>query len=173
MLALLTVACAVWDANDPRGFPTLLLTLPLAGVFYLWPVGRTAWAGSRRDRSCPRSITVSALAVGNWSTIREWRETGWQYERARIAAELGATGRRHLVIVRPVPAYPLRYEWVYNSADIDTAPVVWARDMGAETNARLLDYFRDRQVWLVEPDHWEVWRAPYPGRRESGSPSGG
>ena len=99
-------------------------------------------------------------------------ETGWQYERARIAAELGRSGRRHLVIVRYVPTYPLKYEWVYNGTDINTAPVVWAREMDAESNARLLAHFRDRQVWLVEPDHREARRAPYPARPEPGSPSG-
>lgn len=60
----------------------------------------------------------------------------------------------------------------YNSADIDAAPVVWAHEMDAGATARLLDHFRDRQVWLVEPDHWEVRRAPYPARRESGPPAG-
>jgi hypothetical protein len=72
------------------------------------------------------------------------------------------------VIVRYVPTYPVKSEWVYNSADIDSAPVVWARAMDAGATARLVDYFRDRQVWLVEPDHWEVRRIPYPGRRQPG-----
>jgi hypothetical protein len=41
---------------------------------------------------------------------------------------------------------------VYNNADIDAAPVVWAREMDPENNANLIRYFHDRQVWLFEPD---------------------
>jgi hypothetical protein len=41
---------------------------------------------------------------------------------------------------------------VYNSADIDAAPIVWARDMGDQANRELLDYYRDRKVWLWQPD---------------------
>jgi hypothetical protein len=114
---------------------------------------------------------ASLLCLGSLSLVRTWKtrgEAGWQYERARLAAELARSGRRHLVIVRYVPTYPVKSEWVYNSADIDSAPVVWARAMDAGATARLVDYFRDRQVWLVEPDHWEVRRIPYPGRRQPG-----
>ena len=71
--------------------------------------------------------------------------------RANLVAELTARPGRDLVIVRYRPDHFVHDEWVYNAADIDAAPVVWARDMGVE-NVRLLDYFRDRTVWLLEPD---------------------
>ena len=41
-------------------------------------------------------------------------------------------------------------EWVYNSAEIDSSPVVWARALGPEQDARLLRYFGDRSAWLLE-----------------------
>jgi hypothetical protein len=153
---------------------TLLLTLRALRHVGVWRP-----AGLRLGLPLVHAVClfmVSWLAIGSWSMVRAWREADWQYERARIATEFSRSGRRHLVIVRPVPTYPLMFEWVYNGADIDAAPVVWARDMGREANARLLDYFRDRQVWLVEPDHWEVRRAPYPGREPSspwGAATGG
>jgi hypothetical protein len=43
-------------------------------------------------------------------------------------------------------------EWVYNGAEIDTAKILWARDMDAAQNEKLFAYFKDRQIWLVNPD---------------------
>jgi len=57
---------------------------------------------------------------------------------------------KHLVIIRYLPKYMVAREWVFNDADIDHSPIVWARDMGTAKNAELLEYFKDRQVWYVE-----------------------
>ena len=40
--------------------------------------------------------------------------------------------------------------------------VVWARDMGAAKNQELIDYYKDRRVWLVEPDEKPVRVTPHP-----------
>jgi len=72
-------------------------------------------------------------------------------DRARIVSEVNARGGHHLIIVRYGPEHNRNWEWVYNEADIDHAPVVWARDMGLR-NQELIDYFRDRQVWLLDAD---------------------
>lgn len=36
-------------------------------------------------------------------------------------------------------------DWVYNPADIDSARVVWARDLGDRKNQELLEYYGDRE----------------------------
>jgi hypothetical protein len=72
--------------------------------------------------------------------------------RPRLIADLQRQGGRHLVIVRYTPTHDIHEEWVNNDADIDGSPVVWARDMGEEKNRELLDYYKDRHVWLLEPD---------------------
>ena len=63
---------------------------------------------------------------------------------------------RHLVIVRYQPAYGVQHdvdhEWVYNAADIEHAPIIWARDLGPSANRELLEHFPDRHVWLLQPD---------------------
>ena len=41
---------------------------------------------------------------------------------------------------------------MYNGADIDGSKVVLARELDADQNAKLFAYFKDRQIWLVEPD---------------------
>jgi hypothetical protein len=52
-------------------------------------------------------------------------------------------------------------EWVYNGAEIDSAIVLWARELDAAQNARLFAYFRDRQIWLVTPDADNTLLEPY------------
>jgi hypothetical protein len=51
-------------------------------------------------------------------------------------------------------------EWVFNMADIDGSKVLWARDMGAQ-NSELIQYFKARKAWLVEPDYHPVRLTPY------------
>ena len=54
-------------------------------------------------------------------------------------------------------------EWVYNAADIDAAPVVWARDTDPVQNRELVEYFSDRTAWLLFVDGATIPRlAPYP-----------
>jgi hypothetical protein len=73
-------------------------------------------------------------------------------ERAKIVQTLENSPGQHLVLVRYAQDHIPDDEWVYNSADIDRAKVVWARDMESRQNQELLDYFPGRQVWLIEPD---------------------
>lgn len=70
--------------------------------------------------------------------------------RADVLARLEREPGLQLAIVRYGAHHNPLEEWVYNRADVDRARVVWARDTGA--NADLLDYFRERRVWLVEAD---------------------
>ena len=51
---------------------------------------------------------------------------------------------------------------MYNAADIDASRVVWAWDMDEQSNRELLQYFKNRRVWLVEPDESPPKLSPYP-----------
>ena len=82
--------------------------------------------------------------------------------RATVASSIEARPGKHLLVVRYAPNHFCYDEWVYNDADIDGAKVVWAREMSPDRNRRLIDYFRDRQVWLVEPDKDPPAISPYP-----------
>jgi hypothetical protein len=76
----------------------------------------------------------------------------WPRHRARILAELQQSGERHLVIVRYGAGHSPFDEWVYNEADIDSADVVWAREMGPDQDEKLVAYFLDRRLWLLDAD---------------------
>lgn len=100
----------------------------------------------------------------------------WNFKRAEIQRALEAAGGRHLIIIRYSPTHSFHSEWVYNAADIDAAPVIWAREMDFEHNRRLLEYFHDRQIWLLEPDQrsraLEPYRLASPPVQESSVPAG-
>jgi hypothetical protein len=50
---------------------------------------------------------------------------------------------QHVIFVRYTGPSP-HDEWVYNPADIDAAPVIWAHDMGEIENDRLRRYYAGR-----------------------------
>jgi len=82
-------------------------------------------------------------------------EKDWQHgdlERAAIVKELDALPGNDVVLVRYAPDFDTDREWVFNGADIDGQKIVWARDMGAEKNRELLDYYRGRRFWVVGAD---------------------
>jgi len=77
-----------------------------------------------------------------------------RFTREELKNILIKKGGEYLVMVK----YPLWHgyfwEWVYNDADIDHAPIVWARDMDQEHNKKLLEYFKDRQALFIQV-YWD------------------
>jgi len=83
-------------------------------------------------------------------------------ERAAILRQLSSMPGGQLVIVRYGAHHNVDREWVWNRAAIDSAQVVWARDMGPAENQELLQYFKDRRVWQVDGDDASPKLEPYP-----------
>ena len=96
-------------------------------------------------------------------------------DRARILHTLQDSPGEHLILVYYGPSHHVDSEWVYNAADIDHAKVVWARDMGARDNQELLQYFKNRRVWMLDPDasptRLEPLPASAPGDANHAAPS--
>ena len=90
------------------------------------------------------------LAMGRYETW-DFINYGDSEGRISINQRLAQAPGKQLVFVRYGPQHVFR-EWVHNAADIDSAPVVWALDLGAEEDQKLERYYPDRTVWLVEPD---------------------
>jgi len=91
--------------------------------------------------------------------------------RAIFEQQLRNTPGEHLVIVRYYAERDAAgkwvnhrlSDWVYNAADIDHAKVVWAREIPGIDIQPLLNYFRGRRVWVVEPDAIPPRLTPYGG----------
>lgn len=142
----------LWRWNEQPSGRVIVLAIPLVCVALLLvrtaiPLfGKPVPAGSTRSEflrtwSSPRSINLN---------------------RALALEKLNRSPGRHLVIVRYKPDHDVMFnEWVYNEADIDDAKVVWAREMSPADNQELIRYFKDRQVWLAEPDESPAKLSPY------------
>lgn len=122
--------------------------------------------GGRRWRALKLGVPGLVVVFLTSSVLSAARQLppdpdAWNLRRADLAGQLQGMGGKHLVVVR-YPKDHLTYrEWVNNRADIDGAPVVWARDMGGAGNQDLLDYFRDRSIWLLEVSEDSAVLKPY------------
>jgi hypothetical protein len=58
---------------------------------------------------------------------------------------------RHVIFVNYVGLPSPHEEWVYNPADIDAAPVIWALDLGRTENEKLRHYYAGRSFWRFKP----------------------
>ncbi len=81
--------------------------------------------------------------------------------RTHIEDGLEQLPGKQLVIVRYSSGHNVFNEWVYNAADIDGSHVIWARGMDAANDLELIHYYKDRNVWLVQPDQQPAEISPY------------
>jgi hypothetical protein len=93
-------------------------------------------------------VSVAMRPYETWGAINH----GNPERRIYVNRQLAQIPGKLLVFVRYYPQHIFQDEWVYNAADIDSARVVWARDLGADEDEKLRAYYPDRAVWLLEPD---------------------
>ena len=113
--------------------------------------------------------TASAVMRKNCDTFY-WTCQG-DVSRLTIQRKLEALTGKHLVMVRNTEDHNIHDDWVYNGAEIDSAKVVWAREINPEQDAKLLKYFGDRKVWLVTPDTDNTFLEPYMPPTDSEKPA--
>lgn len=74
----------------------------------------------------------------------------WTKQKSQIAEQLLSQAPRHLVLVEYDAGQTAWMEWVYNSADIPRAPIIWAHRMDETHNRKLIESYPGRFVWLLK-----------------------
>jgi len=102
-------------------------------------------------------LTGIILFGGIYVTKRSFaNENGRQ--RAMIEARLKEEGGEHLIFIdfyepqSQTPAVGNASVYAYNEAEINGSKIVWAHQLSSPEDARLIDYFSGRKVWLLKLD---------------------
>jgi hypothetical protein len=142
----------------------LAMVLGLAGLWN-WRIAGRPWG-----RMLAGGLLGLALLTGTYEIIGKARkeasvvvqraEKGLWWRRHDVERVLQKMGGKHLVVVRYLKGHLIHRDYVYNAADIDGADIVWAREM--EDNRALLEYYKDRKIWLLSLRTAPVSFGPYP-----------
>jgi len=164
LLALMVVSAFFIHYAAP--LTATIFALSMQGMRRLrrWEIG-----GRAVGVAWTRLIVLVCFALIPFHVAKTWHDAlrgiNWSSSsmlaRARIARELETTPGNHLVIVHYSPKHNVHEEWVYNSADIDHSKIVWAREIPGLELKPLLQYFRGRKTWVVEPDRKDIQLRPY------------
>jgi hypothetical protein len=163
-LCLAGVFAVIWSAPHYAAPATCVIYALLAqAVRHL----RTMeWKGRQVGVALSRALVVLLLLSTGVSIARRscdplwWTCTG-DPSRVAVIKQLMDTPGKHLIVVRYSDDHNIHDEWVYNGADIDGSKIIWARELDPEQNAKLFSYFKDRHIWLVEPDVDNTDLKPY------------
>lgn len=163
---------AYFEPHYAAPMTCVLLALTLMAMQRLqgWePNGRRVGAALNRAMVvvCLLSIVVRGVAAAGGSELARSEAPAWyqvgpnSFGRAAMVAKLDQLPGKQLVIVRYTSHHEVFDEWVYNDADINGSKIAWARDMSAAENTELVNYFRDRQAWLLEADEQPPKLSPW------------
>ncbi len=117
--------------------------------------------GVLRLFAVPLHLGVAEWPASSWAD-RWYGPENFGLARDGFERELEKSPGKQLVIVRYTPDHNPLDEWVYNAADIDNSKVIWAREMDDAENRELIHYYKDRKIWLVQPDLQPAGLSPYP-----------
>jgi hypothetical protein len=112
-------------------------------------------AGRFLTRALPVLVLGSVMLTRGQVLLKQEPPENSQPKNARrdqVVALLNDLVQQHVILVRYTGTQSPHEEWVYNGADIDSQDVIWAHDRGKAENARLLEYYKGRKVWLFQPD---------------------
>lgn len=104
------------------------------------------------SRSIVTLTFLSAAAVAFGAMLLPGAIVRAETGRSRVIEQLKRQGGSHLVLVRYNKDHSLHFPIIYNEADIDRSPIVWAHEIDRAHDQELIDYFSNREVWIFNPD---------------------
>jgi hypothetical protein len=168
VIALVLVAAAtfavVWsNAHYAAPATCIVILLYLQSLRHLRLM---QWKNWRWGAALASASVLLLLADTTTAVIRKECDTFYwscqgDISRLTIQRKLESLPGKHLVMVRYSDDHNIHDDWVYNGAEIDSAKVVWGREIDAEQDGKLFAYFQDRKVWLVTPDTDNTYLEPY------------
>lgn len=170
-ISLLVIVSAVSQSTAghphyiaPIGCLLILLQIQCLRVLYQWkrnwrPVGPMLVS----TVLVLTALTTITTFVKYREPVRESSVYHWAWRKHQVSEKLDHVEGKHLVLVKYNRDHIYHNEWVYNAADIDNSKVVWARILEPEKNEKLVNYFQDRSIWVVEADSPKINLHPYPG----------
>ncbi len=132
----LILLCAIWLLMKAGSRTATFIAIPCAAFFVFW-YGVILFGG---DSPLPVTQYQHLYNLNLRNASRQ----------ATLQHSLDQLPGNQLVFVHP-SAFQYTDYWVHNRADIDSAKVVWANDLGSD-NQKLLGYYLDRTAWLVNQD---------------------
>jgi hypothetical protein len=183
LLLLLPLAAATTLLRDPK-IKCIWLTL---AIFFL---GLCAETWFLPDYAAPATPIFLLLITVGWKQLWTWNRPtrflaavsicAWlitttisvaappppdslRFGRADLIAQYPQlhTGR-HLIFVKYEPGHLLHDEWVYNSADPAHSNIIWLRALGKSADTPVIQYFHDRQPWLLDINETQLHFNRYP-----------
>ncbi len=145
-LTCVFVLVSVKGLEKMRGAPRNYVALSCAAGFIFW---FGIYASGDKD-------LLALNDFQSWNYLNRGDPQG----RESVSRALARQPGQQLVFVRYSPGHKFE-EWIHNEADIDHARTVWANDSGVEENEKLIRYYPQRKVWLLEPDARPVALVPY------------
>jgi hypothetical protein len=97
---------------------------------------------------------LEPILPGRFEHLRPIWESLYPARRLRddVNAKLEKVPGKHLIFVKYSPGHCFCEEWVFNSADIRSQRIVYARPFSPESDEALARTLYDRDVWVIEPD---------------------
>ncbi|HTS62155.1 MAG TPA: hypothetical protein VMH28_09020 [Candidatus Acidoferrales bacterium] len=126
----------------------------------LYSIRRLKLAGGRFGPA----LVLLAVAVMFAAAFQPDRYHDWEDIPARsdVDRALSSATGPHLVFVRYAPDHEIvMMDRVYNRADIDASPIVWARYMGPDQDRELIGYYPNRKAWIYDADVRPLSLEPY------------
>lgn len=147
-----------WYPHYAAPFLAALLILAAQSMRYLrqWKYG-TREVGRFLVDAIPVAVLLLMIASQAEAIATHRTMDQLQAKQANIAQKerieqqlLEKFPGQHVIFVSYARLPSPHQEWIYNPANIDHAPVIWALDLGGTENEKLRRYYAGRSFWLFK-----------------------